>query len=151
MTMKRVMYVSKARHRMTAGELSDLLAGARLRNEAHEITGALVYAAGHFAQVLEGPSVKIDQLLANIAGDPRHDEYYLVSEGPIEERYFVGWAMDWTDLGRYEDTKYPRLRALMREHTIADRDAVYKALTTFLTEHVREIVPSNADRQRWNW
>ena len=34
----RVMYVSRAHRRMTKGELTDLLAGARLRNEKHGIT-----------------------------------------------------------------------------------------------------------------
>ena len=135
--MKRVMYVSKARHRMTGGELADLLLGAQKRNEAHGITGILVYAAGNFAQVLEGPDQAIEQLLRNIHADPRHDDCRVVSEGPIEARYFSGWSMDWADLNRFEDGRYAELASHLACHGIADRRAIYRAFVLFIEAHAR--------------
>jgi len=135
--MKRVMYVSKARHRMTHGELSDLLLGARSRNEEHGITGILVYAAGNFAQVLEGPDPAIEQLLRNIDADPRHDDYRVISEGPIDARYFHGWSMDWVELDRFDDGRHVELASHLARYGIADRRAIYRAFVLFIEEHAR--------------
>ena len=133
--MVRVMYISRARHQMSRGELSDLLAGARLRNEQHGITGILVYNAGYFAQILEGEEASIESLLANIKKDPRHDEYYMVSRGDIEERYFTGWAMDWVNLESLGEQSHRDLRLLLGPSGIADRNSVYRALLTFMEAH----------------
>lgn len=122
---------------MTRGELADLLAGARLRNEQYGITGLLVYNAGYFAQVLEGPVAAMRPLLANIAKDPRHAEYQLVSEGYIDERYFEGWAMDWVNLEFMDETKHVKLRELLDGSYIADRTTVFQALVAFADEHRR--------------
>jgi hypothetical protein len=133
----RIMYISRARHRMTNGELEDMLAGARLRNEKHGITGLLVYDAGNFAQVLEGPKSAIERLLVNIARDPRHDEYGLVSEGAVEERYFAGWAMDWANLEFMDDSQHRSLRGKLAATSITQRSSVYTALVAFVDEHRR--------------
>ncbi len=130
----RIFYVSRARHRMSHGELADLLAGARLRNAEHGITGLLVYDGGWFAQVIEGPKDTVDQLLANITADPRHDEYRLISEGEIDARYFGGWAMDWADLTVVKDRDHAALRRHLDERGIADRSRIYRALLAFIEE-----------------
>lgn len=133
--MKRVMYVSRTTRKPTKGELADILAGSRLRNAKHEITGILVYDRGYFAQILEGPVEAVDQLLRNIAGDPRHDEYMLVSEGSIEERYFGGWEMDWADLEEVTTSDHAELRGYLRSRSVEDRSAIYGALIAFMEDH----------------
>jgi hypothetical protein len=135
--MKRVMYVSRARHRMTHGELTDLLLGARRRNEEHGITGILVYAAGNFAQVLEGPDEAIDRLLQNLHADPRHDDYRVIAEASVEARYFDGWSMDWADLDRFDESRYAELRDHLGRHGIGDRAAIYRAFVLFIEDHAR--------------
>ena len=139
--LKRVMYLSRARHRMSHGELADLLAGARLRNEERGITGILVYEAGYFAQVIEGPEEHIDALVASIARDNRHDEFMLISEGPVDARYFEGWAMDWASLERFDDTQHLPLRRYLRDRNLENRDAIYQALVLFVAEHAQDRGP----------
>ena len=134
-SLVRILYISRARHRMTHGELQDLLAGARLRNRVHGITGLLVYDAGYFAQVLEGPAPAIEQLLANIAADPRHDEYSLVSRGLVESRYFEGWSMDWANLDVMADSKHMGLRGQLSQVGIGDRASVYASFVAFVDAH----------------
>jgi hypothetical protein len=134
-SLARILYISRARHRMTNGELQDLLAGARLRNQAHGITGLLVYDAGYFAQVLEGPEPALEQLLANIAADPRHDEYSLVSRGLVDQRYFAGWSMDWANLAFMADSQHMGLRGQLSQVGIEDRGAVYAAFVAFVDAH----------------
>ena len=128
--LKRVMYLSRATRAMQRGELEDMLVGSRKRNLAHGITGLLVYEGGAFAQVLEGPPEKVGQLLRNIRSDARHSRYEQLSSGPIEARYFSGWAMDWAHLEDIHDD-HRALRRYMRSNTITDRGAVYRAFHTF--------------------
>lgn len=131
----RVMYLSRATRPMTEGELSDLLAGARLRNEARGISGMLLYDAGHFAQVLEGPTEQVAALMARIEEDPRHDDVVVLSAGPIQDRFFEGWGMDWAHLDKMDDRHHYALRRYMRSHHVSERETVYRALVLFYEEH----------------
>lgn len=134
-SLYRVMYLSRATRPMSAGELQDLLAGARLRNEARGISGMLLYDAGYFAQVVEGPVSAIAALMARIEDDPRHDDVVVLSAGPIDSRYFEGWGMDWAHLDHVDETQHAELRRYMRTHHVADRHVVYKAMLLFIEEH----------------
>ncbi len=142
-TLKRVMYVSRARRRMSRGELNDMLAGARERNAAHGITGILIFDSGSFAQVLEGPAPAVDQLLANIHADQRHEDYRLLSEANVADRYFEGWAMDAANLDAYGAGAYGELKRLLADQGIADRATIYRALVSFL-ENQKGIRPIQA-------
>lgn len=135
--MIRAMYLSRARHRMSSGELSDLLAGARIRNTAHDITGILVYDAGYFIQLVEGPESMVRQLLDNVRRDPRHDEYQLLAQAVADERLFDGWAMDAAHLEFMDDARHTSLRRRLRESPIEDRASVYKAFLEFIEAHRR--------------
>lgn len=131
----RVMYVSKAPRPLTNGELDDLLAGAQARNRAHGISGLLVYDAGSFLQVLEGPTDRISTLVGNIERDPRHEDVIFLSAGAVEARYFEGWGMDRANVDRLDDTAHETLRTYMRSHHVGDRATVYRALLLFCEEH----------------
>lgn len=145
------MYVSKATWQMSAGELEDLLTGARFRNRHHGVTGVLLYDSGHFAQVLEGPTAAVERLMQNIAKDGRHRDFQVISRSEVDERYFVGWDMNWRDLANTTDTGHPELRRLLKDRSIAERGVVYKALSTFLTELAKKSVPDAPPRKRWFW
>lgn len=131
----RVMYLSRATRPLAAGELQDLLAGARQRNEARGISGMLCYDAGYFAQVLEGPTEQVAALMSRIERDPRHSDLAVLSAGPVTARYFQGWAMDWAHLDRVDDSRHAELRRYMRSHHVSERQTVYKALLLFVEEH----------------
>lgn len=131
----RVMYLSKATRPLSSGELQDLLAGARLRNKDRGISGLLLYDAGYFAQVLEGPTEAIADLMSRIEDDPRHEEVVVLSAGPIESRFFEGWGMDWAHLDRVDNSAHDKLREYMRSHHVADRQTVVQAMTLFAEEH----------------
>lgn len=139
--LKRVAYLSRSTRPMTRGELTDMLAGARLRNQAFGVTGILVHDSGHFLQVLEGPVPAIEQLLHNIRSDPRHRDYELLSEGPIKDRYFPKWSMDWSDLadmGEASHGQHATLRSYLRSTPITDRATIYRALVVFIEGHLKK-------------
>ncbi len=133
--IKRAMYLSSATRPMTRGELADLLAGARVRNQKRGITGMLVYDSGRFAQVIEGHPIEVDALLERIRLDPRHDEYQELSSGMVDRRYFEGWSMDWAHLDTVDVTEPTALKDFMAKRPITDRDAVYKAFVLFIERH----------------
>lgn len=83
----------KGRPAEVHAELHKILASARRNNTALNVTGALLYNAGNFAQVLEGPLASIEKLFEAIQRDPRHSEVTVVDSGPTATRQFPDWSM----------------------------------------------------------
>ncbi|MFJ6651430.1 BLUF domain-containing protein [Microbacterium sp. NPDC091313] len=88
-----VVYSSTAVDEFDDAALTTLLAQCRAANAADGVTGMLLYRAGRFVQVLEGPESVIRPLLARIADDPRHTGMRVLFEEPLAERNFAEWTM----------------------------------------------------------
>jgi hypothetical protein len=73
--------------------LRDILAAARGNNARLEITGALMFNAACFVQVLEGPRAEVDRLFARIRRDTRHAGVTLLAFEPLGQRAFGQWSM----------------------------------------------------------
>lgn len=93
--MYHIIYVSSANKPFTPAELDELLTQSRAKNSAMDITGLLVYRGGNFIQMIEGEEGRIRQLYKTICADKRHNGSIILSEGPIQEKQFSGWAMDY--------------------------------------------------------
>lgn len=76
-----------------ASNVEEILAKSRLNNRRDEITGALLFNAGCFAQVLEGPLDKVEAAFERIQQDERHGDVSLLAHDPIDKRSFPNWAM----------------------------------------------------------
>ena len=74
-------------------EVRSILATSRARNQAAGITGALLFTASGFAQVLEGPRDAVEHAFERINADPRHRDVTVLSFTPIERRSFPEWSM----------------------------------------------------------
>ena len=96
-SLYKLVYCSRNRIQGTNAEvnaeLQKILASSRANNPRHGITGALLYNAGNFAQVLEGPLDAIEQTFEVIQRDARHSEVTVIQSGPGEERDFPEWSM----------------------------------------------------------
>ncbi len=75
------------------GRLRDILMVSRERNEAHNVTSALMCSAGKFLQVLEGPKRAVEETFARIRKDGRHTGVILLSKQSVSQRYFEGSPM----------------------------------------------------------
>ena len=73
--------------------VGDILAKSRSNNPPAGITGALLFNAGCFAQVLEGPLASVEETFERIQQDERHSEVSLLALDPITARSFPNWAM----------------------------------------------------------
>lgn len=74
-------------------EIRAILATARARNKASNVTGALLFTALGFAQVLEGARDVVEPLFERIGIDPRHTDVTVLSFTPTERRSFPDWPM----------------------------------------------------------
>ena len=98
--MRQVIYASAATVSFSQSDLIELLKIARQRNSAVDISGMLLYNAGSFLQVLEGPDENIDALFAKIQKDTRHARCLLLSRKTIQEKEFENWSMGFVDITR---------------------------------------------------
>jgi len=96
-TMYRLVYYSRNHiahnEAMFASNVEEILAKSRINNQRDEITGALLFNAGCFAQVLEGPLGKVEATFERIQQDERHGDVALLALDPIDHRSFPNWAM----------------------------------------------------------
>lgn len=94
--LRRVVYVSRPTVEADdrrAVMLADILAAARRNNAARGVTGALLYGARRFAQVLEGPAEAVEAIFETIQCDPRHDDIVVLDVSSPDQRAFGGWSM----------------------------------------------------------
>ena len=91
--MYLIIYVSTATKPLADWELQEILKKSRQRNEAHAITGLLLYKEGSFMQFLEGTREEVLFLLTKIRADPRHHGLMVVLQEEHSGREFAGWSM----------------------------------------------------------
>jgi hypothetical protein len=73
--------------------LENIQTASIARNSELNITGLLIATRSHFAQVLEGPTGAVDQVMASITIDPRHCEVVVLRREEIEIRRFASWQL----------------------------------------------------------
>ena len=86
-------YISKATHDMGLSSLVHLFDVARKWNLDHELTGALFYENGHFAQILEGKRKDVLFMGGKIQKDYRHKVLHRIELDEIDQRLFPNWAL----------------------------------------------------------
>jgi hypothetical protein len=87
-------------------ELRAIVCGARGRNRAESVTGALLFSNGGFEQVLEGPREVVERRFERIVADRRHTDVTVLSFTPTQRRSFPDWPMAFCDqsaLGHLSD------------------------------------------------
>jgi hypothetical protein len=93
----RIVYYSHNRMagdgRASGEEIRRILAVSQRNNEPQGITGALIFNAGCFGQVLEGPQNAIEETFERIQQDDRHGDVSLLDFAPISHRSFPNWSM----------------------------------------------------------
>lgn len=74
-------------------EINQILQTARQKNKQQNVTGALLFNSGYFAQALEGPRLAIEQIFERIQRDPRHGDVTVLSSQTDGHRDFPEWSM----------------------------------------------------------
>jgi hypothetical protein len=74
-------------------EINQILETSRRNNKAQNVTGALLFDSGYFAQALEGTRLAIEQIFERIQRDPRHGDVTVLSSQTSGQRDFPEWSM----------------------------------------------------------
>jgi hypothetical protein len=114
-------------------ELVGILETSKSNNAVLGITGVLVYGAGMFMQILEGPEHQVFHKYVDILDDKRHTECRVILITTIEKRAFPNWSM-----AAFEGSKpdFSRIQEFMsrREET---HDA--KAFACLIDRFVKDV------------
>lgn len=86
----------------SASEARQIAMNSSQRNQDNDVTGVLVFRAGYFLQLLEGPEQSLIETLERIRKDKRHKDIRLLSQGPLERRQFGEWGMRSVDANSVE-------------------------------------------------
>lgn len=89
--------------------VDDIVASSRKNNAQRGLTGALLFTGEHFAQVLEGTAASIDQMMAQVTTDVRHDEIIMIAREPIVTRRFGEWSMAYSGPSQFVARHVTRL------------------------------------------
>lgn len=91
-------------------EIQAILAKSHANNRRVGVTGALLFSAGCFAQVLEGPLDAVEQTFERIQCDRRHGVVTVLRCGRVAGREFGDWSMAYAgDATRPEEGAYAAL------------------------------------------
>ena len=90
--MHRIVYVSTASN-LNENHLAGLLAQAKAYNASNNVTGFLLYNDRNFLQLIEGDADQIEQLMARIELDARHNGVVRLIDEDTEIRCAPDWAM----------------------------------------------------------
>ncbi len=95
--LHRLVYYSRNRIAGSPEQIDVIIAHilevSRRNNERVGVTGALMFNDGCFAQVLEGPTVAVEQTFERIQQDPNHGDVLLLACEPVTARAFDNWSM----------------------------------------------------------
>jgi len=97
-----LIYASGATRDLSPAELDSILVASQRNNAPVNVTGILLYSAGSFFQVLEGPSTAVDAIFARIDADSRHSHTTCIIREPIAVRSFPEWTMGYAQINDSE-------------------------------------------------
>ena len=143
----RLVYASKnllqGSEDESTASIAQILAASQRNNVKSDVTGALMFNAGAFAQVLEGPRSEVEETFERIQCDDRHSDVTVLQCGPTEKRYFANWSMAFVGQSAEGQAQFSRLAAESGfDLSRLDGDAVFAMLHGLVLEEER--VPNHA-------
>lgn len=131
--MERLLYVSESRIDPLDLDscVSQIVAVAQIRNAGLALTGALLFTGTHFAQILEGSTESIAQLMSSLHDDPRHANIVVVDRLPVEVRQFPDWQMAYFGPSQFVSRHVVRL---LNQTTRSERQRATEWLTQLAHE-----------------
>jgi hypothetical protein len=109
-SIHRLVYYSRNRGAGSAEKMAEtienILAASRRNNANVGVTGALMFNAGCFTQVLEGPKSAVEHTFERIQQDDRHGDVSVLSFGPAAERAFERWSMGFVGASTSDSQRY---------------------------------------------
>lgn len=128
MTVRQLVYISKAKTGITRTHIADILFTSRYNNKIHGITGFLIFLKGFFLQVLEGDFTQVNNLLKNILSDERHSGLEIVQDRFVEIHEFITWSMAFVDVGELDNIDVIELSDIQLGEEVINKDGGTEAI-----------------------
>jgi len=142
MHLCQIAYISEAVGFPREEDIRELVAQASAKNERLGLTGCLLFSAGSYLQVLEGPHEPLLETYARIEIDSRHRDVRLLLTHSIASRSFAAWNMGVLNVSELRepdgDALALRVERIRSAPDDAARDASVQAL---LVEFERQLAP----------
>ena len=133
----RMVYASLANPdaftRPLAEELLAILEVSQRYNRDTYVGGLLMYVAGHFCQVLEGPCDAVEATYQRISSDPRHGHCKILLREPIERRRYPGLPMA---LVGVDDEMHPDIQGVVDHEGDLESNEAGQALIALLEARI---------------
>lgn len=134
-------YKSKVVEGIKEQDFIKILKSSKNNNDRDDITGALVYHAGVFFQIVEGPKIKILELYDRLLKDVRHFDVKLIWRGLKSERTFADWDMAFlTSKGKKSKIKLDGTLDFVNLKPIIDEVDEHGVFSDILWRRVRNIL-----------
>jgi Sensors of blue-light using FAD len=133
---RSLLYVSRSRLALAEAEQAGkaIVAVARARNQALDVSGTLISTGPAFAQILEGSEDALAVLMSSIRADPRHTDVTILRYVAIAARRFRGWSMGYSGPASYVSR---RVDPLLRDSQSAEANANVRQLIRLMNEFGR--------------
>jgi blue light- and temperature-responsive anti-repressor len=119
-------------------EIDRILAVSRRNNPRADLTGALMFNNGCFAQVLEGPRSGITDTFERIQRDARHGQVTVLEYGPVPTRSFAAWSMAFVGERSEDRAIFGAMAALSGfDPTQMDGESIFRTLQRLVREEER--------------
>lgn len=115
--------------------IEEILEVSRVNNAKVGVTGALMFNAGCFAQVLEGPQAAVQATFERIQCDFRHSQVGVLMFEQVGQRGFENWSMAYVGADEQSIADFADIAA----STSFDTDRVSgHRIYELLQEHLRD-------------
>lgn len=91
--MERLLYSSIAAEGLRTQDIFRIIETSQRNNPRRGVTGFLIHDQDRFLQLIEGPALAIQGLLADIERDKRNHSVAIVLREAAQERWFPDWEM----------------------------------------------------------
>jgi hypothetical protein len=120
MSLSHLIYISRSCVPLSCidAELALISAASERNNGLVDVSGLLLFNAGHFLQLLEGDDLTLMRLYDRIATDVRHDSVQRLIFQETDQRMFSRWAMGVMNLdgaARLDQQRFSAIAAACRE------------------------------------
>ena len=89
----KIIYSSEQTRPISKEDLVEIISKSKRNNQRDHITGCLLFHEPYFAQVLEGVSSDLMNLVSRLNSDPRHKNMKISQMIAINKRVFGDWYM----------------------------------------------------------
>jgi len=125
-----ISYCSRSNPDLDGEAFRRIISVSRRNNAIHGLTGLLVFGGGLYFQWLEGPPKALQNLMAKICKDSRHDSLVILGRNFDEpERVFPQWDMEPVSPEQIHEVLVDAMGSIKTESN--------GALLELLLEHIR--------------